>query len=145
MFWWTIDAAPAVNVRYPLTRNREIYNFYTTGIELYTYDATTQNVPDTVELNGKLYNTLRTGDASKIKVTWCDYDGNWLEFEKPIVSYNRFPTLANNVLLDLRNYYMQIFPPRSYFNFVALGLVTPLPIAIPFVFYWSDKVKRKYQ
>lgn len=136
LFGFYIPDAIQVNKKYFFNNSPELDGKQIVGIDAYCFDALNPNYPQTVLIQGQVYNTIAVGDAYKVLCFFCNDAGETL-LKNPLSAFSRFATVNNTASLELREYDLKIRSGKSYFVFVEAPLVTPNPVYIPFNFFFK--------
>lgn len=131
--WQIFDVANvSTDKQYFFAPDQQIKRNIITGIDCGYYSNTAWNMPATINVNGKTYNTIQQADLNKVLVTFRDHENNFVIRRTPLF------VLTRDLKFEIKIFDTGINIDSSYLEFVQTPLVTPLPMIIPFNFYWND-------
>ena len=131
--WQIFDIANvSTDKQYFFAPDQQIKRNIITGIDCGYYSNSAWNMPATINVNGKTYNTIQQADLNKVLVTFRDYQNNFVIRRTPLF------VLTRDLKFEIKIFDTAINIDSSYLEFVETPLVTPLPMIIPFNFYWND-------
>lgn len=120
-----------INTDYNFERDQDVNAHIITGVMVGSYSTTSDNFPKQMSIGGKVYNVIQFQDLAKVMITLKNKQQKKLIINSPLFRFNK------NVQIEIQRFSLDLDLGGCYIRFVDSPLITPLPVVIPFNFFWD--------